>query len=116
MRRFTSNMLGVERGSIPLFSDFEAGGPMWTGTGPREVRRYVGFSEAFRDVPIVQVTLNMWDVHHAANMRAEILSENVTPEGFDMVFRTWGDTRIARMHADWLALGEVSHADNWDIG
>ncbi|MCV2869518.1 H-type lectin domain-containing protein [Defluviimonas sp. WL0002] len=116
MRRFTSHVLGVDRGSIPLFSDFEDGGPMWTDTGPREVRRSVAFSESFRDVPVVQISLSMWDVHHATNMRAEILAENVTSEGFDVVFRTWGDTRIARMRADWLALGDVPHEDNWDIG
>lgn len=115
MRRFDSHILGVEQGSVSLFSDFEDDGPMWSGHGPREVRRRVTFAGTFRAAPLVQVTLSMWDVHHATNMRAEIVAENVTPEGFDVVFRTWGDTRIARMRADWLALGEVAHEDDWDV-
>lgn len=115
MRRIDSGVLGLDQGAITLFSDFEDGGPMWSAQGPREARRSVAFSNPFRSAPVVHVTLSMWDVHHATNMRAEIVAENVTPAGFDVVFRTWGDTRIARMRADWLALGEVVHDDDWDV-
>ena len=38
MRYLAGHMLGIEQGSIQLFSDFRDGGPMWTGEGPREVR------------------------------------------------------------------------------
>ena len=33
-----SHRLGMQRGSLVLFSDFQDGGAMWTGEGPRELR------------------------------------------------------------------------------
>ena len=30
-----------------------------------------------------------------------------------MVFRTWGDTRVARIRADWTAIGAIIDEDNW---
>jgi hypothetical protein len=32
-----------------------------------------------------------------------------------IVFRTWGDTRVARVRADWLAIGEVRGEDDWQV-
>jgi hypothetical protein len=32
-----------------------------------------------------------------------------------IVFRTWGDTRVARVRADWLAIGALPHEDDWEI-
>ncbi|MFT7047363.1 MAG: hypothetical protein ACJAYH_002651, partial [Celeribacter sp.] len=26
-----------------------------------------------------------------------------------------GDTRVARVRADWMAIGPVRHADDWDV-
>ena len=46
---------------------------------------------------------------------ADISAEMVNPEGFVIVFRTWGDTRVARIRADWLAIGEISSEDDWEI-
>ena len=48
-------------------------------------------------------------------MRADISAAKVTPEGFVIVFRTWGDTRVARVRADWLAIGEAIGDDDWEI-
>jgi hypothetical protein len=31
------------------------------------------------------------------------------------VFRTWGDSRVARICADWMALGSVRGEDDWDV-
>jgi hypothetical protein len=31
------------------------------------------------------------------------------------VFRTWGDTRIARVRIAWMAIGELSEGDDWDV-
>ena len=40
----------------------------------------------------------------------------MTETGFEIVFRTWGDTRVARVRADWLALGEVADEDDaWEL-
>ena len=115
MRRIDCRSLGIDQGSLTLFSDFEDGGPMWSGTGPREGRRPVSFSQPFLQAPVVTVSLSLWDMHHATNIRADLSAENVDEVGFEVVFRTWGDTRIARMRADWTALGPVAHPDNWDV-
>lgn len=115
MQRLSSHMLGVDQGSIVLFSDFQDGGAMWTGQGPRELRRAVEFSEKFKSVPVVQVSLSMWDMDQKSNQRADISAEMVNDEGFVIVFRTWGDTRVARVRADWIAIGEVRSEDDWAL-
>ena len=102
-------------GDVLLFSDFEDGGPMWTGTGPRERRLPVTFDTAFRSAPAVHVTISMWDVDTGSAVRAELTAENITPTGFDIVFRTWLDSRVARLRASWLAFGELPHEDDWDV-
>jgi len=115
MRRIHSKLLGVDQGEAVLLSDVESGGPMWTGTGGRERRHSIRFSEPFRSLPAVHCALSMWDIDSAANARVEIDTENIAEAGFDVIFRTWGDTRIARARVRWMALGEVDHQDDWDI-
>ena len=96
MKRLRSHTVGIDSGDVVLFSDYEDGGEMWTGRGQRERRRHIKFSEKYRTEPTVQLTLSLWDVDAATTMRADIEAEAVTKSGFDMVFRTWGDTRVAR--------------------
>lgn len=110
-----SGQVGVEQGSLILFDDFADGGEMWTGTGPREVRRAVVFREAFQGVPVVTLGLSMWDIDHRMNARVEIAAETISALGFEILFRTWGDSRIARVRADWLALGQVRDEDDWEV-
>ena len=115
MRRLTSHVTVLDEESLMLFSDFQGGGAMWTGQGPRELRRAVRFSEPFLSPPVVQVTLSMWDMDQKSNQRADISADSVTETGFEIVFRTWGDTRVARVRADWLAIGEVRGDDDWEV-
>jgi hypothetical protein len=115
MRRFRGHVVGVDRGSIVMFSDFEDGGRMWTGQGPRETRKVVEFAAPFSGLPVVHVALGMWDVDHKHNMRVDLSAEMVNPEGFVLVFRTWGDTRVARVRADWLAIGEMQSDEDWSL-
>lgn len=107
--------IGVEQGSRVLFSDFADGGVMWTGQGPRESRHVVTFSERFKAAPSVMVGMSMWDLDQKTNPRADISAENVTATGFHLVFSTWGDTRVARIRADWMAIGPLADDDDWDI-
>ena len=115
MKRLRNYLIGVEQGQNVLFSDFEEGGPMWTGTGPRFVQEPVRFSESFRAPPVVHAGLAMWDIERGSNQRADIAAENITCKGFDLVFRTWGDTQVARVRASWLAIGEIAHDDDWHL-
>ncbi|MGC8202022.1 H-type lectin domain-containing protein [Aliiroseovarius sp. PTFE2010] len=115
MIKVHSGVLGVDQGSVLLFSDFQDGGAMWTGTGPRELRHIVEFEQVFSQSPVVQVSIGMWDMDQKTNARADITAEMVNPEGFVIVFRTWADTRVARIRADWIAMGAMPDDDNWDV-
>lgn len=115
MRKIEARTIGIDQGKALLFSDFEVGGEMWTGQGTRMRRTPVRFSEKYRNEPSVQVQIDMWDMDVRSNQRAEIRAENISREGFDIVFKTWGDTKVARVAASWTAMGPVSHEDDWDV-
>lgn len=115
MKRIENHLVGIDQGDVVLFSDFEDGGDMWTGTGERERRRAVGFGEAFYKPPMVHTSVSLWDVDTKSPVRIEVTAQNVTALGFDIVFRTWLDTRIARLRVAWLAIGEVANEDDWSI-
>lgn len=108
--------IGVQQGSRVLFNDHVDGGPMWSGSGARESRHLIAFKDGFLAPPAVMVGISLWDTDHMANMRADLSAEQVTATGFQLVFRTWSDTRIARLRADWTAIGAVRDEDVWDVG
>lgn len=116
MRKIKSHNLGIEQGSIVLFSDFQHDGVMWSGSGKREFRSVVTFERPFSATPIVQIGLSMWDFDKDRNQRADISAEMINPQGFTILFKTWGDTRIARVRADWTAFGEMRDDDDWQLG
>ena len=113
MLRFSHTAVGVQQGSAVLFSAFEDGGPMWTGTGPRAHRQDVRFATPFRRLPAVHVGLSMWDIAGDTNQRVDISAVEVSANGFVILFRSWGDTRVARVRADWLAIGPADHVDDF---
>ncbi|QQA42066.1 H-type lectin domain-containing protein [Pelagovum pacificum] len=115
MRRLRNHLIGLDHGDVILFSDFQHGGEMWTGEGAREMSSHVRFSESYRSEPVVMVSISMWDISNDANIRADVKAEDVTREGFKIVFRTWGDTRVARLRVAWQATGELRQADEWDL-
>ena len=115
MKKITSQSIGIAQGNDVLFEDFEDGGDMWTGTGHRECIKEIAFREPFKDVPAVHCSLTLWDVDAATNVRADVEAENVTKDGFDLVFRTWGDTKVARVRIGWMAIGSVRNDDDWEL-
>ena len=115
MRRLRSHIIGIDQGSVVLFSDFEDGGEMWTGNGPRAMRKKIRFTQDYLSEPIMHVSMSMWDMDQKTNQRADIQAEDVTAKGFSIVFRTWGDTRVARVRADWMSIGELRDDEDWDV-
>lgn len=115
MKKLSSHRVGVDQGSRVLFSDYEDGGVMWTGTGPRSSVTQIKFSEKFRSVPAVTVSISMWDLDQKTNGRADVSAQDITTEGFSILFKTWGDTRVARIRADWMAIGELPNEDDWQL-
>ena len=115
MKSLRSRLIGIDQGSTVLFSSFENDCEMWTGRGQRERRCRVKFTEPFRTAPNVQTSISLWDMDASTVIRADIAAEAITEDGFDLVFRTWGDTRVARARIGWMAIGELSDEDDWDV-
>ncbi len=88
---------------------------MWTGSGDRERRKSLLFDRPFLKPPSVFVALSVWDIDNQTNARADISADAITEEGFDVVFKTWGDTRIARARVRWMAIGPVQGEDDWAL-
>ena len=115
MKKLRSHLVGIDSDDVVLFSDYEDGGDMWTGEGQRERRLRIDFSEEFKSAPVVQLSPSLWDLGATTIIRADFAAEAITQSGFDMVFRTWGDTRVARIRIAWTAIGELSDHDDWDV-
>lgn len=115
MKILNASLVAIDQGNTDLFEDFTDGGPMWTQQGTREKRVRVTFEHPFAEPPSVQVSLSMWDVDYSTNVRADLEAEKVTKKGFEIVFRTWGNTRIARARASWMAIGPARDDDMWDV-
>lgn len=115
MQVFSHHAVGICNGSQLMFSAFEDDAPMWSGSGPRHIRQQVSFEQPFLTPPVVQVSVSMWDIDGGSNQRADLQAEEITTTGFFLVFRTWGDTRVARIRADWLAIGPVPHEDDFTL-
>lgn len=88
---------------------------MWTGQGPRESRYVVQFPDAYVETPVVMVGMAMWDMDQKTNSRVDLSAEQITAQGFHLVFKTWGDTQVARVRADWTAMGCARDDDDWDL-
>lgn len=115
MLKLENKFIGIDQGSVVMFSDFENDGEMWSGRGSRAKRRHVRFRSAFRSAPVVNIGMSMWDMDRHTNARADIEAENVSETGFDLVFKTWGDSRVARVRASWMAIGELPNDDDWSL-
>ena len=115
MLRFSHTAVGVQQGRAFLFSAFEDNGPMWTGTGARVQHVPVSFPTPFLGLPAVHVGLSMWDIDVESNQRVDVAADEVESGGLTIVFRTWGDTRVARVRADWLAIGPTAYEEDWEV-
>lgn len=115
MRKLESNVIGIDQGDVVLFSDFEHDGQMLTGEGSRNTRMAVTYSEQYSFVPSVYVSISMLDVSNRGNSRSDVQAENITDIGFDIVFRTWGDTNVARCRVAWQSIGAVRVEDDWNL-
>ena len=73
---FRSQRTGVAQGDVEVFSEFDSGGSMWTGSGGRERRLNVRFDHPFRAIPAVQVTASLMDMHQDTAHRSELVAEN----------------------------------------
>lgn len=105
----TSPLIGVQiiTGSGELFNHVATNGPMWYEDGDREVRFSIIFSDSFQKLPHVTLGVTGMDSSKSQNLRFTLMAEDVTLVGFDIVMRTWSDTKIARASVNWSALGQA---------
>jgi len=114
MKQQFATGLAVQQGDTLVFSDFETGGDMWTGEGDRERRVDVRFDQRFRRPPLVNIAIKMIDADQGANLRYDLILENVTQRGFEVRMKTWGDTKIARASVNWTAIGPSFYDGDWE--
>ncbi len=115
MMRLSGPRTSIAQGDVEVFSEFEDGGEMWTGEGGRERRATVFFENKFSTPPAVFVSPSLMDMNNQGAYRAELVAESITETSFDVVFRTWSDSRVARVRAAWMAVGEIPFSDDWDV-
>lgn len=97
--------LQITVGEGEVFNHVDSNDYMWADEGDRMVRQSILFDRAFSNLPMVSVGVTGIDASRAQNQRFHLRAENITNFGFDLVFVTWGDTKIARACASWTATG-----------
>lgn len=112
MNRIQGWLVGVDQGMFDLFSHFNTEGEMWVGEGERSVQQWVDFSEAFAEPPSVNVHVSLWDFGKNSTVWFDIWAEDITEMGFNVIFKTWGDTRVARIRVNWQAVGQARECYN----
>ncbi|MGH1577830.1 H-type lectin domain-containing protein [Planktotalea sp.] len=115
MKRIRSHLFGIDQGEHVMFSDYENDGKMWSGSGTRQRKKTIVFSEPFADTPSVQVSMSLLDLDKDTNVRADAQAKNVSTTGFDLIFRTWDDTRVARVRLSWIAMGALIDDEGWEL-
>jgi hypothetical protein len=76
-----------------------------TGIGKRTYTAAVKFDSPFRVAPKVSLALSGQDVNESKNNRIHLIAENITVDGFNLVYETWSDTVLHRIWATWTAIG-----------
>ena len=105
----TAPLVGVQivTAAGELFNHVDENGPMWSGDGDREVRFKLRFTASFQRIPHITLGISGMDSSCGQNLRFSLAAEAVTSESFVIVFKTWGDTKIARASVNWTAIGQA---------
>ena len=115
MLQISASTISIDQGTVALFEEFSTGGSMWSGSGQRMRVIDVSFSSKFRHPPAVQAGFALLDVSNSDALRLNLTVDNVTETGFKLTVETWGDTKVARASATWLAIGAANHEDDWEL-
>jgi len=74
---------------------------------PRTFSYRVQFDTPFSNIPVVQVGLSGFDIDNRDSARISVLTDAITAETFNIVIKTWRNTRIYSAEISWIALGQV---------
>jgi len=75
------------------------------GTGERTFTTIVKFNSPFRVPPQVSLAISGQDVGVSKNIRLQVIASKITVDGFELTYRTWGDTVIFSAWATWTGIG-----------
>jgi hypothetical protein len=102
---FIANSLHIQTGERSGGYQENADWTLITGTGHRTYTAAVTFNSPFLVAPKVTLALSGLDVAAVNNNRIRLRAENITVNGFDLVFHTWADTIVYGVWATWTAIG-----------
>ncbi|KAK0649674.1 hypothetical protein B0T16DRAFT_410547 [Cercophora newfieldiana] len=71
---------------------------------PTEAR--IKFSNQFRSIPSVIVTISSVDIHNGSNFRVKVYATEVDLKGFTAHADSWGQTLLCSCGISWMAIGE----------
>jgi hypothetical protein len=74
--------------------------------GERLFTRPVQFESKFAKPPKVFLEISGLDVNETKNTRVTVTAKNITESGFDLEYKTWFDTILYTVWANWMAFGE----------
>ena len=95
--------MAVLTGSAGVFNHYP-NGYMWTGSGEREVVKYVPFPTPFDAPPSVLAALETAEDPDPAKPQVNVDVQDVTNDGFHVRVSTSADTRLAAASVAWLAV------------
>jgi len=75
------------------------------GAPERAFRTRVSFNRSFQGAPLVHLGIAGLDASNQDSTRLTACADNVTPEGFEIVLRTWLHSKLWRVDVNWLAIG-----------
>jgi len=82
------------------------GNPLSAGQNQTRGVNRVNFTQPFTTAPSVHVGIVGIDLYCGANQRLKVFAQNITAQGFDLMFYTWADTLVWAVEASWLAIGK----------
>ena len=74
------------------------------GSGDRSIIEHIEFKETLETVPQVFTSISGLDTDSKFNPRISVNAENITPEGCDIVMKTWGPSNVAYVKVSWIVL------------
>lgn len=77
------------------------------GSGNRTHMIFVSFPDGFTDPPKVSLSITKMDSAPGkdGNMRISVKADKITRDGFVIKINTWGDSRVAGVEGNWVAVG-----------
>ncbi len=82
-----------------------SGWSLHTGDGVRTYTTRVTFTSNYSSPPAINVSINGFDMFYETNPRIDVYAQNITNDGFDLVYYTWGETIVYGAYTSWIAYG-----------